>query len=146
MSNKRKLLNNSHNHFLSVNRMSEILHFQMLQKHSKPKSPEREALCHSFITPKIAETIKVLAVILGVRTVIVKQKIHTNQFLLKWSCGPKLEKNPKTSSGCLLAPGPKVENGVEKESNLKTILTTPTTHTSKKYAPKICHKMRGRMA
>ena len=29
---------------------------------------------------------------------------------------------------------------------LKTILTTPTTHISKKYAPKLCHKMRGRMA
>ena len=29
---------------------------------------------------------------------------------------------------------------------MKIILTTPTPHTSKKYDPKICHKMRGRMA
>ena len=29
---------------------------------------------------------------------------------------------------------------------LKIILTTPTPHISKKYDPKICHKMRGRMA
>ena len=29
---------------------------------------------------------------------------------------------------------------------MKIILTTPTPHISKKYAPKICHKMRGRMA
>ena len=29
---------------------------------------------------------------------------------------------------------------------LKIILTTPTPHISKKYAPEICHKMRGRTA
>ena len=29
---------------------------------------------------------------------------------------------------------------------MTTILTTPTPHISKKYAPKRCHKMRGRMA
>ena len=29
---------------------------------------------------------------------------------------------------------------------MKTILTTPTPHISKKYAPKICHKMRGHVA
>ena len=34
----------------------------------------------------------------------------------------------------------------EVKSILKTILTTPTPHMSKKYDPKICHKMRGRMA
>ena len=31
-------------------------------------------------------------------------------------------------------------------ANLKIILTTPTPHISKRYGPKICHKMRGRMA
>ena len=34
----------------------------------------------------------------------------------------------------------------KKELFLIVILTTPTPHTSKNYAPKICHKMRGRMA
>ena len=35
---------------------------------------------------------------------------------------------------------------LKKSVSVKIILTTPTPHITKKYDPKICHKMRGRMA